>query len=135
MTWGRKMVATRNQQHVIARSFGSVPNGSMPTYFSSNELGQYYNPREVANPVMGRKHLGTHMAEVHGTSLGFLGTGKMDSTVAIALGMIYVGLGFPGAKPAAKQIKKVIDRPIPVLQNLTLLTGVAVLMYRQFKEA
>ena len=35
------MVATRNQQNVIARSFGSVPNGSMPSYFGANELGQY----------------------------------------------------------------------------------------------
>ncbi len=129
------MVASRNQQHVIARSFGSVPNGSMPTYFSGNELGQYVNPREFANPVMGRKHMGAHMAEVHGQSLGILGTGKTDTTLMIALGMVYVGLGFPGAKPVAKQIKKVIDKPLPVLQNLTLMSGVVVLLYRQFKEA
>lgn len=129
------MVASRNQQHVIARSFGSVPNGSMPTYFSGNELGQYVNPREFENPVMGRKHMGAHMAAVHGQSLGILGTGKTDTTLMIALGMVYVGLGFPGAKPVAKQIKKVIDKPLPVLQNLTLMSGVAVLLYRQFKEA
>ncbi len=129
------MVASRNQQHVIARSFGSVPNGSMPTYFSGNELGQYVNPRELGNPVAGRKHLGAHMSQVNGTSLGILGTGKTDTTLMIALGMVYVGLGFPGAKPISKQIKKVIDKPLPVLQNLTLMSGVAVLLYRQFKEA
>ena len=115
------MVASRNQQHVIARSFGSVPNGSMPTYFAGNELGQYVNPRELSNPVMGRKHIGAHMAQVNGTSLGFLGTGQFDTTLAVALGMVYVGLGFPGAKPVAKQLKKVIDRPLPVLQSLTIL--------------
>lgn len=129
------MVASRNQQHVIARSFGSVPNGSMPTYFAGNELGQYVNQREFSNPVMGRKHLGTHMSQVNGSSLGMLGMGQTDTTVMLALGMIYVGLGFPGAKPVAKQIKKVIDKPLPVLQNLTLMSGVAVLLYRQFKEA
>lgn len=129
------MVATRNQQHVIARSFGSVPNGSMPTYFAGNELGQYVNPREFENPVMGRKHMGAHMAKVHGESLGFLGAGEFDTTLAVALGMVYVGLGFPGAKPVAKQIKKVIDRPIPVLQSLTLFSGVGLILYRQFKEA
>ena len=129
------MVASRNQQHVIARSFGSVPNGSMPTYFSGNELGQYVNPREFSNPVMGRKHLGTHMSQVNGTSLGILGTGRADTTLAVALGMVYVGLGFPGAKPVSKQIKKVINKPLPVLQNLTLFSGVALLLYRQFKEA
>ena len=129
------MVASRNQQHVIARSFGSVPNGSMPTYFSSNELGQYVNPRELNNPVMGRKHMGAHMAQVEGTSLGVLGIGQTDTTVMLALGMIYVGLGFPGAKPVSKQIKKIIDKPLPVLQNITLMSGVAVLLYRQFKEA
>ena len=129
------MVASRNQQHVIARSFGSVPNGSMPTYFSSNELGQYVNPREFENPVMGRKHIGAHMAKVEGTSLGVLGTGHFDTTLAVALGMVYVGLGFPGAKPVGKQLKKIINKPLPVLQNLTLMSGVAVLLYRQFKEA
>ena len=129
------MVAPRNQQHVIARSFGSVPNGSMPTYFAGNELGQYVNPREFENPVMGRKHMGAHMAKVHGESLGFLGAGEFDTTLAVALGMVYVGLGFPGAKPVAKQIKKVIDRPIPVLQSLTLFSGVGLILYRQFKEA
>ena len=129
------MVATRNQQHVIARSFGSGPNGSMPTYFAGNELGQYVNPREFENPVMGRKHMGAHMAKVHGESLGFLGAGEFDTTLAVALGMVYVGLGFPGAKPVAKQIKKVIDRPIPVLQSLTLFSGVGLILYRQFKEA
>jgi hypothetical protein len=129
------MVASRNQQHVIARSFGSVPNGSMPTYFAGNELGQYVNPREFSNPVMGRKHIGAHMAQVNGTSLGFLGTGQFDTTLAVALGMVYVGLGFPGAKPVAKQIKKVIDRPLPVLQSLTLFSGVGLILYRQFKEA
>ena len=129
------MVATRNQQHVIARSFGSVPNGSMPTYFAGNELGQYVNPREFENPVMGSKHMGAHMAKVHGESLGFLGAGEFDTTLAVALGMVYVGLGFPGAKPVAKQIKKVIDRPIPVLQSLTLFSGVGLILYRQFKEA
>ena len=129
------MLATRNQQHVIARSFGSVPNGSMPTYFAGNELGQYVNPREFENPVMGRKHMGAHMAKVHGESLGFLGAGEFDTTLAVALGMVYVGLGFPGAKPVAKQIKKVIDRPIPVLQSLTLFSGVGLILYRQFKEA
>ena len=82
------MVATRNQQHVIARSFGSVPNGSMPTYFAGNELGQYVNPRECENPVMGRKHMGAHMAKVHGESLGFLGAGEFDTTLAVALGMV-----------------------------------------------
>lgn len=129
------MVASRNQQHVIARSFGSVPNGSMPTYFAGNELGQYVNHREFSNPVMGRKHMGSHMANVNGTSLGMLGIGKADTTVMLALGMIYVGLGFPGAKPISKQIKKVIDKPLPVLQNLTLMSGVVVLLLRQFKEA
>ncbi len=129
------MVATRNQQHVIARSFGSVPNGSMPTYFAGNELGQYVNPREFENPVMGRKHMGAHMAKVHGESLGFLGAGQFDTTLAVALGMVYVGLGFPGAKPVAKQLKKIIDRPIPVLQSLTLFSGVGLILYRQFKEA
>ena len=129
------MVATRNQQHVIARSFGSVPNGSMPTYFAGNELGQYVNPREFENPVMGRKHMGAHMAKVHGESLGFLGAGEFDTTLAVALGMVYVGLGFPGAKTVAKQLKKVIDRPIPVLQSLTLFSGGGLILYRQFKEA
>ena len=129
------MVASRNQQHVIARSFGSIPNGSMPTYFSGNELGQYVNPREFANPVMGRKHLGTHMSQVNGTSPGFLGAGRMDTTMALALAMVYLGLGFPGAKPVSKQIKKVIDKPLPVLQNLTLLAGVGLVFYRQFKGA
>lgn len=129
------MVASRNQQHVIARSFGSVPNGSMPSYFAGNELGQYINPREFTNPVMGRKNLGAHMSQVNGTSLGFLGTGQYDTTLAVALGMIYVGLGFPGAKPVARQIKKIYNKPIPVLQNLTLFSGVALILYRQFKEA
>lgn len=128
-------MATRNQQHVIARSFGSVPNGSMPSYFGANELGQYVNQREFMNPVSSRGNTSAHMASVNGINGGFLGTGQMDATVAIALGMIYVGLGFPGAKEAAKVVRKVWNQPIPVLQTTALFAGTGMILYRQFVRA
>ena len=41
------MVASRNQQHVIARGLSSLPNGSMPSYFGANELSQHINRNEI----------------------------------------------------------------------------------------
>jgi len=129
------MVASRNQQHVIARSFGSVPNGSMPSYFGGNELGQYVNMREFTNPVSSRMNTSAHMASVNGINGGFLGAGSMDTTLAVALGMVYVGLNFPGAREVAKVVRKVWKQPIPVLQTTALFAGTGLILYRQFSKA
>jgi len=129
------MVATRNQQNVIARSFGSVPNGSMPSYFGANELGQYVNMREFTNPVSNRKNTSMHMASVNGFNGGFMGAGQFDTTLAVALAGIYIGLGFPGYESGIRVIKKVVKRPQPVLQSLALFSGVGLILYRQFKTA
>jgi len=41
------MVASRNQHHVIARRIGSLPNGSMPSYFGAKEISQHISKREI----------------------------------------------------------------------------------------
>ena len=73
------------------------------------------------------------MAGVHGANnLGFLGTGeKLGLGVVISLGMIYAGLDFPGSRTAAKTVKKVYNKPIPVIQNTMLFAGVGYLLFAQ----
>jgi len=127
------MVASRNQQNVIARHISGLGNGSMPAYFGGNELIQNISGREFLNPVSSRKNVGAHMAGVHGVdNLGFMGTGTgMTLGVALSLGMIYAGLDFPGARTVAKTAKKVYNRPIPVIQNTFLFAGVGYLLFAQ----
>ena len=127
------MVASRNQQHIIARDISGLANGSMPSYFGGNELMQNISGHEFRNPVSSRKNVGQHMAGVHGVdNLGFLGTGeKIGIGVALSIGMIYAGLDFPGARTAAKTVKKVWNRPVPVIQNTMLFAGVAYLLVAQ----
>lgn len=88
---------------------------------------------EFTNPVASRKNVGSHMAGVHGVNnLGFLGTNEgLTLGVALSLGFIWVGLDFPGARSGAKTVKKVWDRPIPVIQNTLLFTGVGYLLLKQ----
>ena len=90
------MVASRNQQNVIARHISGLGNGSMPAYFGGNELIQNISGREFLNPVTSRKNVGAHMAGVHGVdNLGFMGTEHgNDSWCCLSLGMIYAGLDF-----------------------------------------
>jgi len=44
-SWGNVMVASRNQQHVMSRAFGSTPNGSLPAYGAEGEMSTYLNGR------------------------------------------------------------------------------------------
>lgn len=127
------MVASRNQQNVIARHISGLGNGSMPSYFGNNEIRQNISGYELMNPVATRKNVGTHMAGVHGVSnLGFMGTGqKVGLGVALSLGMIYAGLDFPGSRSAAKTVKKIYNKPIPVIQNTLLFAGVGYLLFAQ----
>tara|TARA_B100001250_G_scaffold386195_1_gene382511 strand:+ start:342 stop:734 length:393 start_codon:yes stop_codon:yes gene_type:complete len=127
------MVASRNQQNVIARHISGLGNGSMPAYFGGNELMQNISGNEFLNPVASRKNVGSHMAGVHGVdNLGFLGTGsQIGLGVGISLAMIYAGLDFPGARTVAKNAKKVWNRPIPVIQNTMLFAGVGYLLVAQ----
>jgi len=39
------MVASRNQQHVMSRAFGSTPNGSLPAYGAEGEMSTYLSGR------------------------------------------------------------------------------------------
>ena len=39
------MVASRNQQHVMSRAFGSTHNGSLPAYGADGEMSTYLNGR------------------------------------------------------------------------------------------
>ena len=130
------MVASRNQQHIIARDIGALPNGSMPSYFGTSELLQNISGNELINPVGSRMNVGKHMAGVHGVNnLGFLGTGeKITLGIALSLGFVWVGLDFPGARSVAKTAKKVWNKPIPVIQNTLLFTGVGYLLYQQLSS-
>ena len=127
------MVASRNQQNVIARQISGLGNGSMPSYFGGNEIIQNISGREFLNPVSSRKNVGAHMAGVHGVNnLGLLGTGQtLGLGVVLSLGMIYAGLDFPGARTAARSVKKVYNKPIPVIQNTMLFAGVGYLLFAQ----
>ena len=130
------MVGSRNQQHIIARDISGLANGSMPTYFGGNEIMQNISGYEFKNPVVNRKNVGAHMAGVHGVdNLGFLGTGgKIGLGVALSLGFVWVGLDFPGARSGAKIVKKVYNRPIPVIQNTLLYAGVGYLLFAQMSS-
>jgi len=127
------MVASRNQQHIIARDISGLANGSMPSYFGGNEIMQNISGHEFQNPVINRKNVGQHMAGVHGVNnLGFLGTGsKIGLGVALSLAFVWVGLDFPGARSGAKVVKKVYNKPIPVIQNTLLFAGVGYLLITQ----
>ena len=127
------MVASRNQQNVIARHISGLANGSMPSYFGGNELMQNISGNEFLNPVVSRKNVGSHMAGVHGVdNLGFLGTGgTVTLGVGLSLAMIWAGLDFPGARTMNKTVKKVWNRPIPVIQNTMLFAGVGYLLVAQ----
>ena len=127
------MVASRNQQNVIARHISGLGNGSMPSYFGGNELMQNISGNEFLKPVASRKNVGSHMAGVHGVdNLGFLGTGqKIGLGVGLSLAMIYAGLDFPGSRTGAKAVKKVWNKPVPVIQNTMLFAGVGYLLFAQ----
>ena len=124
------MVASRNQQNVIARHISGLGNGSMPSYFGGNELMQNISGNEFLNPVTSRKNVGSHMAGVHGVdNLGFLGTGEKGTLgVGLSLAMIWAGLDFPGARTMNKTVKKVWNKPIPVIQNTMLFAVVGYLL-------
>lgn len=206
------MVASRNQQHVIARGLASLPNGSMPSYFGANELSQHINRNEIqaakannnrvqdgpkprmkqltrGQPV-DQKDISTrygwssatiikdakgryvvehycprkngtvvdksfdnieeaqaHSQKITGelrnfgysgvgyapSNLGFAGMGNLDVPLVTFMGMVWIGVGYPGARTAIKQIKKVYKEPIPVVQSTLLTVGLVGLIARQFK--
>ncbi len=120
------MAATRNQHHVRARSFGSLPNGSLPTYFAGNQMMQDMRGYELAG-------LPRRQPRQLGSSLGFIGAGQMDVPLALALASVWIGLDFPGAREGAKAVKKLVNEPIPKIQTGMLFVGTAVIIGRQFK--
>lgn len=116
------MVASRNQFHGIAREFGTLPNGSMAPYFGGNELRQNISEYEL----FGRKN--TNLG-----SMGALGAGPMDFAMLLAMGSVYVGLDFPGARTTSRTIKRFVKKPIPVIQTGLLFAGTAAILLRQFR--
>ena len=99
------MVGSRTHQHTIARAFGSTHNGSMDAYAPAGEMMQYQNPR-------------SHVKYKKVTSLGE-STSPIEAlggAGAIALGMIYFGMGFPGSKGVIDWTKKRIEQPYETTQ-------------------
>jgi hypothetical protein len=134
------MVASRNQLHQIQRSFAGTQNGSLSGYFTGNALAGYTNPRELRNPVSSRKNVGKYMHKFNTSTLGGFGgpvipgiNVELTNTTMLALASIYVGLDFPGARSAVQVIKKVYDRPKPVIQGTLIAAGIAGIVYEQFK--
>lgn len=64
-------------------------------------------------------------------NIGALGAGPMDVGLALAMASVWIGLDFPGAKAAAKQIKKIYNEPVPYIQNTLLFVGTGVILFRQ----
>jgi hypothetical protein len=65
-------------------------------------------------------------------SIGGLFDGQtfgVSNTMIAAATIMYIGADFPGARPALKQASKVFNEPVPFVQNVFLLGGLAVLMY------
>jgi hypothetical protein len=116
------MVGSRTHQHTIARAFGSTHNGSMDAYAPAGEMMQYQNPR-------------SHVKYKKVTSLGE-STSPIEAlggAGAIALGMIYFGMGFPGSKGVIDWTKKRIEQPYETTQYAFLGIGSAILIARAYR--
>ena len=200
------MVASRNQQHVMSRAFGSTHNGSLPAYGADGEMSSYLNGRrQISMRGMGGGHKpvmrpatkgevvetsdistrfgwgatfivkdsnGYYVCEhycpkakrvvrdgryptleeaktacekvktqlrdtgrVKGISglngygsMGFLGFGGATTAQLIGVGLVYVGLDFPGARPFFKTTKRMLQEPDETVRNLFLVTGLGALL-------
>ena len=113
------MVGSRTHQHTIARAFGSTHNGSMDAYAPAGEMMQYSNPR-------------AHLKYKKVTALGETNTPlqALGGAGAIALGMIYFGMGFPGSKDVINFVRKRVEQPYETTQYAMLGIGSAILVYR-----
>ena len=127
------MAATRNQHNVISRSFGALPNGSLPTYFAGNQMLQDLKGYEIAGKRRRPPRSTSFGSTGFGSLGGVLGAGQMDVPLALALSSVYIGLDFPGARSAAKAVKKLWNQPVPYIQTSLLLIGTGVIVLRQFK--
>lgn len=116
------MVGSRTHQHTIARAFGSTHNGSMDAYAPAGEMMQYQNPR-------------SHVKYKKVTSLGESTSPiqALGGAGAIALGMIYFGMGFPGSKGVINWTKKRIEQPYETTQYAFLGIGSAILIARAYR--
>jgi hypothetical protein len=121
------MVGSRTQHNMIAREFGSTPNGSLPAYGAAGEMAQYHNPRAH---LKYRKT--TALGEKQGLA-GILPTEALGGAGIIALGMVYVGLNFPYSEETFDWIKRRIDQPKETTQMLLLGAGTLILVNRANK--
>ncbi len=115
------MVGSRTHQHTIARAFGSTENGSMPAYAPEGEMAAH-NPRS---------HLKHRKVTALGESINPVQA--LGGAGAIAIGMIYFGMGFPGSKSVINWTKKRIEQPYETTQYAFLGIGSAILVARAYR--
>lgn len=125
------MVASRNQQALLAREFGSTSNGSMPAYAPMGEISARMNPQSF-NKYRKVTALGEET-----NNLGFidLSNKRLTTGAAVSLALIYFGLDFPGARPAIDFTKEVIGEPYKYTQRALLTVGTLGLAYTAFQQS